>query len=236
MRNQRTGAFLGAFCWALASVSAVMPVGCGAAATEDYAVVSSGQTVLSPSAAESPWQPPEAVVADLKACVKQHAGELKTYSHHTKFELKVAEEGDVERVDLRTSTLRHAALETCISDVLAKLSLPLSEIPLRSSEPVSGGERMRSEGQPLGVVIVVAGVALGPIIIVAAGVTLAVAIVAVATDEAIEAARRRTKREKWCYERIYRCVGNHLECSACFNECKKDGVWDERKCPLNWSN
>ena len=243
MREHRAGAAVGALCWGLASISAVMPAGCGAPASGDYVVVSPGQTVL--PAPESAWQPPEALVADLRACVKEHAGDLKTYSHHTKFDVTVTEEGAVERVDLRSSTLHHSALESCIAGVLATLSLPASELPLRTSEPVSGGERMRSEGQPLGVVQVIAGVALGPIIIVAAGVTLGVAIVVAATEEAIEAAKRKRRRiEDMCMERLVECVadpwqpkwnqeifGDKKQCEACVALCKARGSWPEDKCP-----
>lgn len=244
MREHRADTAAGALCWALASISAVMPSGCGASASGDYVVVSPGQTVL--PAPESAWQPPETLVADLRACVKEHAGDLKTYSHHTKFDLTVTEAGAVERVDLRSSTLHHSALESCIAGVLATLSLPASELPLRTSEPVSGGERMRSEGQPLGVVQVIAGVALGPIIIVAAGVTLGVAIVVAATEEAIEAAKRRRRRqEEVCTDLWMECTasrnqpewnqeifGKKKDCESCRQECEKDkGVWPQYKCP-----
>ena len=78
---------------------------------------------------------------------------------------------------------------------------------------------------------------LFPIIIVAAGVTLGVAIVVAATEEAIEAAKRRSKREKWCYEQLYTCLDVRPGiCNECFRECKNTGVWDNRKCPTAFAN
>lgn len=121
LRSIRT---VGAWMVACAATSALTPLGCGAA-QEDYAVVSTGQTMLAP-APENMWQPPEAIVAELRGCVKEHARDLKTYSHHTKFDLRVTEAGEVQSIDMQSSTLHHSALESCIGDVLKKLSIPSS--------------------------------------------------------------------------------------------------------------
>lgn len=98
----------------------------------------------------------------------------------------------------------------------------------------------------MGVAIVIAGVALGPIIVVAAGVTLGVAIVVVATEEAIEAAKRRRRRiEDKCTDLFLECAasrqqpewnreifGDIKQCEACLFDCKdRGGVWSEKKCP-----
>ena len=83
LRSIRT---VGAWMAACVATSALTPLGCGAA-QEDYSIVSPGQTILAPGP-ENTWQPPEAIVADLRGCVKEHARDLKTYSHHTKFDLR----------------------------------------------------------------------------------------------------------------------------------------------------
>ena len=216
---------------AVGSTLALLPLGCGAAANEDYAVV---QSPSSEGSSADGWTVSETIVDQMRSCVQVHGPELKTHAHETKFDLRVTDQGDVQQVELRSSTLHHDALESCLQDALATVSIPSSVLRLRSSEPMSGGESSRESRGPLGAVQAIGGaiVAAGPIILLAAGVTIAVYVAAVATEEAIEAAKRRTKREKWCFERLYACVGSGHECSACFLECKKDGVWDERKCPL----
>jgi hypothetical protein len=215
---------------------ATMPLGCGAAQEEYTEVLHAPEPRIEPQPEH--WSASDAITEELRGCVKQHARELDKYSHQAKFDVSITEEGTVKEVTLRSSTLRHAGLEACLSGALKNVSVPSSMLDLRSSGPISGGEAggetSREARNSVGVVQVVGGaVALGPIVIIAAGVTLGVYILAVATEETIEAVKRRNKREAWCYARLYECLGNAPgDCNVCFRECKRHGYWDETKCPL----
>jgi len=189
---------------------------------------------------------PEVVVEGLRGCVKKHASELKTYSHEAKFEVKVTEGGEVQGVEVRNSTLHHDAMESCMMQALATLSIPPSALRMRSSEPVSGGESMRHEKGPLGVVQVAGAVVVAaPIILIALGVTLVVYVVATTDDEVLDAARRtkRTKKlERMCDALLVECLGNtdlppgsdfgtKKHCGFCHGYCLNEGYWPEDKCP-----
>lgn len=208
-------------------------IGCGGAVENDTVM----HAPASEKAKANTWSISDTVVAEMRTCARKHARELKTYSHEAKLDLTVTDDGDVRHVRLHSSTLHHNALESCLMTAVTAVSVPSSALTLRSSEPASGGEWPRDAREALGVAQVLgAAAAAGPVILIAFGVTIVVYVAAVATEEAIEATKRRTKRDKFCYDRLYECVGRRLECSACFIECKNRGVWDERKCPLSSSH
>ncbi|HRI68888.1 MAG TPA: hypothetical protein PK156_31880 [Polyangium sp.] len=235
---------------AFASVMAVglalglLPLGCGGASGEAYTMV---QQPSSGSDVASAWTMPEAIVEDMRTCAREHARELHAHTHETKFELAVTEEGDVQKVMLRSSTLHHDELESCLMEALSKLSLPSSVLPLRSAGPVSGGESSPEARAQLGVAQAIGGaiVAAGPIILLAAGVTIAVYVAAVATEEAIEAISKLEKIERLCLALQAECLSNkrqpperwstwgeYKDCGACFRECKAEkGIWPDYKCP-----
>jgi hypothetical protein len=182
--------------------------------------------------------------------VTLHVHDLKTYAHDVSFNATVTERGEVQGITLHSSTLHHQGIESCAMQALASLPIPLSVFPLRSSEPVSGGESMRYSREPLGVVQAAGGVImLGPIIIIAAGVTLGVYILAVATEETIEAATRKRKIDQACNPPFNECLGNQKQpdwnigdfgtgkdCLSCLWECRAEGgIWPNYKCPrLNY--
>ena len=221
---------------------ALVPLGCGAA-QEEYPHAPQPQQQTASATKE--WVMPEEVVEQWRGCVKKHASELRTYSHETKFELTVNNDGVVQSVNLRRSTLHHEAIESCLSAALEGLSIPLSMLPERaSSEPFSGGESSRHSRVPLGIAQSVGGaiVALGPVILIAAGVTLGVFVAVAVTEETMEAVKRRNKVEKWCADLRDECLGDtrqppgsdfgsHKDCGACFRHCKRHQSWPEDKCP-----
>lgn len=218
---------------------ALCPTGC-AGSREEY-------TVLSPSYSEQSSAPiefaiPENVATQLHDCVRNGAGDLRTYAHTTKFALTVTDDGNVEEVNLRSSTLGHGAMESCMMRALTSLSIPSSVFSVRSSAPISGGESTLPPPNSLGFVQVLGGaVALGPIVIIAAGVTVTVYVAA----EVAEALRNRRRIEKLCMPWLVDCLGNSdqpnwnidyfgpkKDCQSCFEECKhKKGQWPDYKCP-----
>ena len=228
----------------------LVPLGCGGA-EEEYTVVNHPQSEAS---AVNEWTVPEPVVEQLRGCVKEHASELKTHSHDAKFELKVTERGDVQGVKVRSSTLHHDAMESCMMQALATLSIPPSVLPMRSSEPFSGGESTRHDKGPLGVVQAAGAVVIfGPIILIAAGVTLGVYILATSNeevrDEVLDAAKRTKKVNKLCDAAFAVCQANDWQpdwniedfgpkkdCGSCREECRyNNGFWPDYKCPRpNW--
>ncbi len=208
---------------------------------EEYKMV---QHASGGAAAASDWSFPESVTEPMRVCIKEHANELRTFSHVMKVEAKVpAGGGDVQEVKLRSSTLHHEGLESCLMQALTTLSIPSSVMPMRSSEPMSGGESLRDSRGPLGIAQVLAGsIAVGPVILMAAGVTLVVYVAAVATEEAIAAVRRTQKLEKWCDALTLECFANirlppgsifgtHKDCGSCQAYCYKYGLWENNKCP-----
>ncbi len=225
---------------------AVVPLGCGGAQQEEYrSAAFPQQDSLSPADA---WVMPEAVVEQLRGCVKKHASELRTYSHETRFDLTVTNDGAVNGIKIRSSTLHHEAIESCLTGALEGLSIPPSMFPVRSSsQPFSGGESMRHSRAPLGVVQAAgAVVVLAPIVIVAAGVTLGVYILAVAAEETIEAVKRNRKLDTMCQGYLDHCVANRRQppwnremfgdwkqCEACFGYCLDKKYWPTDKCPLS---
>jgi hypothetical protein len=217
-------------------LSTMTPLGCGGT-QEDYSVISPSSGLSSAPAAKE-WEVPEAIVETLRGCVKEHAGDVKGYRHEARFKLNLEEDGTVHEVTMQQSTLHLDKLESCLQEALAGLSIPASALLIRSSEPFSGGESQGKDRAYQGVVQAAAPiVVIAPIIVIAAGVTLGVYILAVATEEAIEAVKRRNAVERMCYAYMYRCLGaNPGNCNACFRECKRHGYWDEGKCPLSKPN
>lgn len=220
---------------------AMVPLGCGGA-QEEYPHAPQSQQET--SSATNEWVMPEAVVEQLRGCVKQHASDLRTYSHETKFDLTVNNDGAVKGIKIRSSTLHHEAMESCLTGALAGLSIPPSMFPVRaSSEPFSGGESMRDMRGPLGIAQAAGGlVALGPLILIAAGVTLGVYVAVVVTEETIEAVRRTQKLESMCQALLNQCLGDkwlppghdfgtEKDCGSCYGICTKRGYWPEDKCP-----
>lgn len=226
---------------AAALTLALVPLGCGAA-QEEYPRMSPPQEET--SSAADVWVMPETVVEQLRGCVKEHASELRTYSHETKFDVTVTNDGAISGIKLRSSTLHHEAIESCMSHAIAGLSIPPSMLPVRSSsEPFSGGESMRDKRGPLGIAQALGGlVALGPVIVVAAGVTLGVFIAVAVTEETIDIVKRTKKLEKWCDALTVECLatmrlppgsifGTHKDCGSCQAYCYKYGQWENDKCP-----
>ncbi|HRI72542.1 MAG TPA: hypothetical protein PK156_50245, partial [Polyangium sp.] len=62
--------------------------------------------------------------------------------------------------------------------------------------------------------------------------TIAVYVAAVATEEAIEAAKRNRKLNKMCRERLDQCLDTRPGiCNECFGYCLAQGVWNDLACP-----
>jgi len=178
-----------------------------------------------------------------QSCVKTHVRDLKTYAHDAEFEATVNEEGAIQSIRMRNSTLHHEQLESCLMQALTALPIPPSAVSMRASGPVSGGESTRDSRKPLGIAQALGGaIAFGPIFVVAAGVTLGVYIVAVAAEEAIDIVKRTKKLEKWCDALTLECLANmrlppgsifgtHKDCGSCQAYCYKYGQWENDKCP-----
>ncbi len=210
---------------------AVVPLGCGGA-QEEYRSAAFPQE--EPSTATNEWVMPEAIVERWRGCVKEHASELRTYSHETKFDVTVTNDGAVDGIKIRSSTLHHEAIESCLTGALEGLSIPPSMFPARSSsQPFSGGESSRHSRAPLGVVQAAgAVVVLAPIVVVAAGVTLGVYILAVAAEETMEAVKRNRKLNNMCQERLDECLATTPGiCYQCHGFCLAQGYWNELACP-----
>ena len=155
-------------------------------------------------------------------------------------------DGVVQSVNLRRSTLHHEAIESCLSGALEGLSIPLSMLPERaSSEPFSGGESSQHSRVPLGIAQSVGGaiVALGPIILIAAGVTLGVYVAVAVTEETMEAVKRTQKLENMCQALLVACIsdkwlppgheyGVEKDCKVCNWRCKNEGIWPYHMCPI----
>lgn len=212
---------------------------CGAA-QDDYTVVNHHGFAL-PS---TPIEPtiPEATVELLQQCVRNNGAELRGHAHDVKLDIAVTEQGIVEEVQLRSSTLQHKSMESCMIHALGQMSVPATIFPMRSCTPISGGESMLHDRGPIGFVHALGGtIALAPIIIIAAGVTIAVAV----TAEAADALRKRRRIEKLCMPWLLQCLGDKnqpdwnigdfgttKDCQSCFEECKHaKGIWPDYKCP-----
>jgi hypothetical protein len=220
---------------------ALTPLGCGGA-QDEYAVISqSGSLPSAPAAAE--WAVPEAMVETLRGCVKEHAGDIKGYRHEARFKVNLKEDGTVHEVEMQRSTLHLDKLESCVQETLAGLSIPSSALSLRSSEPFSGGESQGKDRAFQGVVQAAAPVVvIAPIVVIAAGVTLGVYILAVATEETIEAVKRTKKLENMCDALLVECLenkwlppghdyGSEKDCRSCRARCVREGQWPHHMCP-----
>lgn len=215
------------------------PIGCGAA-QDDYIVVNHHGLALPPISAEPTI--PEATVEQLEQCVRVHVADLRGHAHDVKLDIAVTEQGNVEEVQLRSSTLQHQSMESCMIHTLEQMSVPATIFHMRSSTPISGGESMLHDRGPIGFIQALGGtIALAPIVIIAAGVTIAVAV----TAEAADALRKRRRIEKLCMPWLLQCLGNKnqpdwnigdfgltKDCQSCFEECKHEkGIWPDYKCP-----
>jgi hypothetical protein len=237
LRSALSGAF------AVGLTLGLTPLGCGGAQEGSYVEHRSQPTEL----VEAPSAPtvPEAIVEKLRGCVRQNAGDLTTYSHETRFDVSLTAEGTISLVKLRSSTLQSGVMESCMMRALMEMSVDPLSLPMRSSKPFSGGERMEHSREPLGIAQALAGpIALGPLILIAAGVTVGVYIAVAVTEEVIEAAKRNRRINQMCQARLDECVANpwhppenwefwgkKKQCEACFGYCLDKKYWPEDKCP-----
>ena len=111
----------------LALGSAFMPLGCGGSGG-GFSHVASGQgdAVV-----------PEGVAQELRTCTLEHKAHLERSRHAVSFDVKLANNGQVDAVALRASTLGDEDLEACMAHALRSLSE--DDLPMRRSEDLPRG-------------------------------------------------------------------------------------------------
>lgn len=141
----------GVFAWFLvASVTVTLiPLGCGGT-REDYVVVSR-PTTPAPEPPRQEARIPDVTRRQLTACLDRRAGQWPESSYAVQYDAKATDRGKVLEVKLRDTTLHDTEVEGCLRKAIAAMTVPKEVLRLRSSGPVSGGERMtREQRGPLG--------------------------------------------------------------------------------------
>jgi hypothetical protein len=103
--------------FALALGFAFMPLGCG----------SSGR-----GPAHGDAEVPEGVALRFRTCAVEHRTHLRPAEHSIRFDVKLANDGQVDSVALKDSTLGDQDLEDCMAGALRSLSV--DDLPMRRSE------------------------------------------------------------------------------------------------------
>lgn len=75
---------------------------------------------------------PASTAQQLTACAMEHKTHLGSAQHSISFQLEFAEDGQVDSVALKDSTLGDEGLEACMAGALRSLSM--DELPMRGSE------------------------------------------------------------------------------------------------------
>ena len=101
---------------------AFMPLGCG----------SSGR-----GPAHGDAEVPEGVALRFRTCAVEHRTHLRPAEHSIRFDVKLANDGQVDSVALKDSTLGDQDLEDCMAGALRSLSA--DDLPMRRSESRSRG-------------------------------------------------------------------------------------------------
>ena len=141
-------------------------------------------------------------------------------------------------VKFRDSSLSESALSACIGHALEGMTVPVSVLRLILKEKAVSLESRGLMGQVWEEVLG-AGASLGPIFLAAAGVTVIVMVGVYATSEAIEAARRKSKKK--CLEMYIECTDmgppcttprdrRYLLCSRCMDNCNAPAPYYTSEC------
>ncbi len=148
----------------------------------------------------------------------------------------------LSRVKFRDSSPNERALSACIGHALEGMTLPASVLRLPKEKAVSPQSRGLLGQVWEEVLLVGAGVSLGPIYLTAAGVTVIVMVGVYATSEAIDTIRKRRKRKEKCLDMFVKCqdIGgvctrrNRRDgldiCGLCWNDCEAPKPYTRSEC------
>lgn len=109
---------------------AFVPLGCGSSGGGTLAVPFQGDAKV-----------PESIALRIRTCAAEHREHLRGDKHSVSFDVKLANDGEVDSVALRDSTLPDEDLEACMAGALGSLSM--DTLPSRYS-----GSRPRDPGPP----------------------------------------------------------------------------------------
>lgn len=213
----------------------LVPLGCGGT-QDDYTVIEH-PSVAAEVARSHADELPEEIRRPLITCIQHHAGSWSGRSFAVRYDAKANQDGVVQEVTLRNTTLPEGGLEGCLRQVIATMTVPEQALRKRSSGPFSGGERMTRERRgPLGdsessnpLVL------LGPIIVEAVSVEVIIEI-AVGIIAAIGTISRPPSLKDKCLDKYVQCIASPLgrievdvrgttACASCQQQCLTEGSW-----------
>ncbi len=184
-----------ALCWGISLMlgSTIVPLGCGGS-----------EQVLAPVLrGHRDPEVPENVMRELEECVKQAPdrlarGHTEFPEHHIQFNVHITEEGTVDVVEVKESTLEGGRLEACMASALRGLTLPTRDIAIELDAPTpkdSPSPESRSMmGSPA--LAALAPVSLAPIVIAGVAIIVVVAVVIyVASDDPPAVDCKKVKEE-----------------------------------------
>jgi hypothetical protein len=191
--------------------------GCGGTKTVDYPTLQEEAAV------------PEYVVKQLRNCAERGIARLKPNYYAILFDVELTEDGEVDAVKIKDSSLGDESIESCMVRALRGMSLPTSVAGLRSSDPAYGGLVAPQSRALMGTPAVLAGtaVALTPIVIVAAGVTVLVGVVIYAMSTVGPLSDKCRKAKEAC---IKKCTDSDIPTGTyngdpyfiCLRDCMDD--------------
>jgi hypothetical protein len=119
-------------------VSAFTPLGCG----------SSGEAFAPVGPTHGDAEVPAPVAQRLTACAREHRAHLESAEHSVSFDVELTNDGDVDSVAVKDSTLGDQDLEACMAGALRSLSA--DDLPMRHSGSVPRGPVAPESRAPLG--------------------------------------------------------------------------------------
>jgi hypothetical protein len=210
------------------------PLGCGGS--------SQGSVEPARAANEGP-QVPEGTFSAMMECVTDAKGRLTDTVYAMQFDVEVTERGEAGRVKFRDSSPSERALEACIGHALEGMTVPVSVLRRIPKEKAASTESRGLMGQVWEEVLLVgAGVSLGPIYLTAAGVTVIVMVGVYATSEAVDKYRKLRKRREKCLDMFVTCVNDRpssckhitdygkLLCALCREDCEVPKPYTYSEC------
>ncbi len=207
---------------------AFMPVGCGAA-QDNYEVLSRPSEQASAFVGQGSGIP-DVTARELKGCIEHGAARLPK-SSAVRFDVEPNDAGQVVKIALRKSTVNDADVEGCLRQAIADMT-----VPMRSSGPVSGGERMtREQRAPLGsesdssnpFVLWMVVEMVGVDVIIEVGVGAIAAVGTLVTSK---------RKKNMCRDKYEECMDTPLGnvsvdvkgttlCATCLKFCVDNGAW-----------
>jgi hypothetical protein len=221
----------------LATGFAFTPLGCG----------SSGRGFSSAGSTHGDGDVPEGLARELRTCAVEHRAHVAPAQHTVTFNVKLANDGQVDSIALEDSTLGDQDLEDCMASALRSLSsddLPLRRSDSRHRDRVTPGVRaLLGQEEVLGCFASPPCLLTMGFVIGAAYIAVQVYVYATSPSTATKSKSQTTPIPTTmtttnisldeCIARYVMCTERtpNAPCGDCLGYCRANKVWPEFRCP-----